>query len=272
MFNTILVPLDGSARAEFALDVTKQLAPECIVLLRVADLMQNSLGMEYGAFPMQTFNYEIQEAEAYLRELSARPVYATLPLYTNAMIGHPARAIVEKAEAVDADLIVMTTHGYQGIQRLLYGSVTEQVLRHANCPVLVLRDDAPLKHIVVAVDGSPLAEQSLAPALELAARLGADVTLLCVEESEKDVLDAEHYLDALLQTWQRPAVTIATKVVKGHAAEQILAESNSSVISISTHGRSGLQRWVYGSVTEKVLRQTDQAMLIVRPIKESVVT
>ncbi len=200
-----------------------------------------------------------------------------------------AALLVTKARKEEVDLIVMSTHGYSGIARWVMGSVAERVLRRAPCPVLVVRTDSPIKRMMITLDGSELSERALAPALEIAGALKADVRLLrAVHEADtsRDQMsfleDLEHglgeqmlrkvyeeakaYLGRLAKEHTTEDLSIQTLVVVEPAAESILemAEVHKvDLIAMATHGHTGVRRWVYGSVTEKVLRGGCCSMLIV---------
>jgi nucleotide-binding universal stress UspA family protein len=174
----------------------------------------------------------------------------------------------------------------------MMGSVTTKVLHEAACPVLSIRTAEPISRILITLDGSELAEQALEPGFELARRLGAQVTLLNVQATSeidftgvvqleraesglgKRVLQRiyekdETYLRNIADHYG--AITgLKTRmaVADGPVAQAILhfaEEWDADLIVMATHGRTGLRRWVYGSVTEKILRGAQCAMMIIRP-------
>lgn len=209
-------------------------------------------------------------------------------------IGDPAAVIIDVAAKQQFDLICMTTHGYSGFTRWMLGSVTERVLRAAPCPVMVVREPQAIEHVLVTLDGSTLAERALSPGLEVARRLGARVTLLQVativpipqdsiyqlEMSDQTVSDylasstidhAQLYLQSVAGRLQDSGLDVATDVVEGFAAQGILdyaAMNDVDLIVMATHGRTGLRRWAYGSVTEKVLHGGQFSLLVVRSTSE----
>jgi nucleotide-binding universal stress UspA family protein len=146
--------------------------------------------------------------------------------------------------------------------------------------------DKRYKRILVPLDGSPLAELALADAFSLAHLGQAEVTLLRVVSLVEEVLEAgtDHpvYLDQQWETQKSLAlqymnslcerrdckdIVIHRAVELGRAAETIIDYANNhsiDLIVMATHGRSGLQRWVYGSVADKVLRGADVPVLLVR--------
>jgi nucleotide-binding universal stress UspA family protein len=297
MFNKILVPLDGSGLAaqalEPALAITRATDAE-LLLLNVPSYQQiiapSATG--YTMLPTdQIIALGQDDAEDYLEEVTRQARCRDCRIRTIVKKGDVAGCIVDTAAAEDVDLIVMTTHGYSGFTRWMLGSITERVLRSAPCPVLVVRESMSLCKTLINLDGSALAEKALAPGLALASIFGCQVTLLRADYGEElssmeqgvlqmagagscqDLVDQgadrlHYYLECLARQHRTPDLAIKTVVVKAKPAEAILSYAEAEgidLIVMASHGRSGVSRWVYGSVTEKVLRQAGCAMLIVRP-------
>jgi nucleotide-binding universal stress UspA family protein len=185
MFKRILVPLDGSARAEQALPVAAKLAKASegsLVLLRVVSqpvdywgvLSQDPLTME------QVIEADLAGADSYMAGVVASADLAGITVKTEVTFGVPASHILATAESQRIDLIVMCSHGRTGFKRWALGSVAHEVVHHSPVPVLVLREGQassllsqtaaahPLRAFV-ALDGSPLAEAALIPAANLVA-------------------------------------------------------------------------------------------------------
>ena len=297
MFNKVLVPLDGSELAERALDPALAIIRACnaeLLLLSVTSYHQvlPPAAAGYGLTTTdQIIDLSRDDANDYLAELRREARCSDCRIQTMVVEGDAAGCIVDTAAAEGIDLIVMTTHGYSGFTRWVLGSITERVLRGASCPVLVVRQAIPLCKALIALDGSSLAEEALAPGLELARVLGCQVTLLRADQGE-DLSSVEqgllqmagagpcqelvegardrlsYYLECLAGQHRSPELPIETVVLQAQPAEAILSYAESEEIDLivmATHGRTGLRRWVYGSVTEKVLHQAGCAMLIVRP-------
>jgi nucleotide-binding universal stress UspA family protein len=286
MFNTILVPLDGSALSERALSPALMLGqqPDTAIILARVPAGEDAQTMADGHRPDQSRT----EAQVYLDTLRLSHQPPGLNLRTRLMHGDAASAIVDTASAEGVDLIVMSTHGYSGLTRWLLGSVTEKVLRTAPCPVLAVRTPAPIQKIAITLDGSELSERALAPGLELAQRLHANVTLLrCVpyvaidgaldevehglgRRMQQDLIDeAAAYLTARSAGCARSDLKIKTEVRVGPAADNIcefVEAYGTDLIVMATHGRTGVQRWVYGSVTTRVLHSVTTSLLVFRPV------
>jgi nucleotide-binding universal stress UspA family protein len=285
MFSKILVPLDGSPLSERALPpalAVAQSASAHLLLARVPTLAGShepptGRSLEVARREIRTYLAGVRQAQP-----------PEVNLTTLMPEGDVASAIVDTAAAERADLIVMSTHGYSGLTRWVLGSVTEKVLRTAPCPVLAVRAPDTIQKIAITLDGSELSERALEPGLELAQHLHADVTLLrCVpyaaindsldeverglgRRPQQDLIDeAAAYLAARLERAARSGLEIKTEVRVGPAADNIyefVETYHTDLIVMATHGRTGVQRWVYGSVTEKVLHSVNTSLLVVRPV------
>jgi nucleotide-binding universal stress UspA family protein len=286
MFDRMLIPLDGSSLAEQALEPALLLGRgagrEVILFRAVSDV--ESLGETDAAL-------ERREAYRYLKSVQTAHPALDLKLTARIITGPAASAIVKTAAEEAVDLIVMSTHGYTGLSRLMYGSVAEGVLRAAPCPVLVIRSPLPLRRVLVPLDGSELAQQALAPGIEVAHRLGGEVTLLesvareWVDEGQIRELDkmepglgdllregsdgvAESYLREMRRAARSAGVKVQTEVTNGPAAGRIIRHvlaNNIDLVVMATHGRAGWQLLMRGSVTAKVLNSGCCSMLIIRP-------
>ncbi len=301
MFTKILVPLDGSDLAERALppalvlaqhseaqlSLLRALAPERML---VADSHVLMLGGYSAIWPNQSLELARKAATDYLSALRATKMPKGLRLSTEMIEGDPAEIIVETARQEGVDLIVMSSHGYSGLTRWVLGSVAERVLHDAPCPVLIVRTTDPIRHVLIPLDGSEFSEQILEPAFALAASLECKVTLSRVIErlspDEFDYLEhlenglgqrlqsdihteAEQYLHGIATARRDALPELKTVILHGSPAHSLLEYAQTrgvDLIAMSTHGRTGLKRWVYGSVTEKILRAAANcAMLVSRP-------
>ncbi|NBB86045.1 MAG: universal stress protein [Bacteroidetes bacterium] len=186
----------------------------------------------------------------------------------------PGPAILRYAETHDIDCILMGTHGRRGVRKALLGSVATEVVRLAPCPVLTVRPTHDvtadgITHIVVPVDFSPAAANAARYADELAQALGASVTLLHAVEtfSMPDVYgitsddfvprDLDATVDEALEEMADVMTSeVTTTVVRGHPAamvEDYAEEHAVDLIVMPTRGQSGMQRFLMGSVAERVI-------------------
>lgn len=169
MFHDIVVPLDGSSLAECAIGPAGRIVTECgarLHLVRVHVRHEGSSSAEDAVARAGVARY-LHEMAGWLREGSTHETLSEV------LDGSPALAIADYADRVNADLIVMTTHGRTGVERRKLGSVAAVVAHHVSCPVVLARGEsgeyvprqAPLKHIVLGVDGSERPEDVEAFAL-----------------------------------------------------------------------------------------------------------
>jgi nucleotide-binding universal stress UspA family protein len=286
--------LDGSELAENALAPARAVARHCqteLRLVRVATPPPRFVTADvgYGALYLDPRLEEARQgAERYLAQLQAAWPDDDLRLQLEASDGDVPGVLVDAARQSQARLLVMSSHGDSGVKRWLRGSVAEKVLDAAPCPVWMVRAPTPPRHILITLDGSKLAEAVLPPALTLAHCFGAQVSLLRVvpdlaaadiralDECERGMgrrwvdetrEEAASYLERVADRGRAEGLAVQTAVRSGSAAEAILAyaeQSTVDLVAMTTHGRTGLRRWLYGSVTHKVLDQLGVSMLVAR--------
>ena len=183
MFQRILVPLDGSTRAESAVPVAARLAQASggsVILLYVAAPPVSpgkfSVSEEY---PKAGTYEELVQATEYLKTLAQTSALSGITTEIQALVGAVAPEILSATQSLHADLIVMWSHGNTGFKRWSLGSVAHKLVPHSPVPVLVLRDGGPIPAMsaehtmraLVPLDGSPLSESALEPAAQLVAAL-----------------------------------------------------------------------------------------------------
>lgn len=186
MYHHLLVPLDGSERAERAMPVAARIARATgarITLMQAVSLPL-SLGTPYDTAALSVAAMEQSEAEAsaYLTRIAGWPLLSDLPVETVVVTGAPALSILDTARERGVNLIVLCSHGRTGPARWVLGSVAAHVVRQSPVPVLVLREQGPALapahpdaerplRVLVPLDGSSFAEAALVPAAELALAL-----------------------------------------------------------------------------------------------------
>jgi nucleotide-binding universal stress UspA family protein len=183
MYKRILVPLDGSARAERAIPVAARIARalgSSVILMRVATApVDTGKYSSASGYVEETVDSDLSGATSYLEHIARSEELAGINTEVETFIGAVAPAILSAAQSFHANLIVLCSHGYTGFKRWTLGSVADKVTRHSPIPVFVLREGGPLPataehqpvRALVAVDGSALSEAVLEPAAYLAAAL-----------------------------------------------------------------------------------------------------
>lgn len=150
VIRTILVPLDFSQRARKALRHARALARQhgaTLILLHVVEPLACPSDLGYTPVISEEMMQEIhQDAARRLEEAAEAERRLGLSCRTVLRSGRPYIEIAEAAAELKADLVVLTTHGYTGLKHVLLGSTAERVIRHAPCPVLVVRDPETGEH------------------------------------------------------------------------------------------------------------------------------
>jgi nucleotide-binding universal stress UspA family protein len=266
----VLVPLDGSATAEEIIPGLRPLLggePADVILFRAVHFPVGDLHvpLDVRGLEAETKRYLERTAQRLTREgIAARALTA---------IGDPARAITNAAAAEGVSLLAMTTHGHTGLARVVLGSVAEEVLRAADVPVWLARAGTtfrPIRTLLVPLDGSELSASVLPAATEAARRLDASILLLHVfpRRPERSELDRPALpLQEPQQVLARQGVRVASEFYEGDPADRILLairDQRADAVAMTTHGRTGLSRLVFGSVTESVVRRSPVPSLILR--------
>lgn len=308
MYQKIIVPLDGSKIAEQVLPYARLLAGAQKVpmeLLRVFDpVPEGWTGPSGGQYVDRLATAFRNQATEYLGQIAASLRGDDVEISVAAHEGDPASLIVREAERQPETLVAMTTHGRSGMGRWVLGSVTDKVLHSATNFMLIVRakseesvsTEVKLGTIIIPLDGSPLAEESLPVVAALAQPLGAGVSLVRVTPTIKQILataafqemgvpidprmpspddlakvaddDARTYLDKIKASLNQQGVSaVETKVLHGNPAGAIVdlvQATPDNLVAMTTHGRSGAGRWLLGSVTDRVVRDTGNPVLVVR--------
>ncbi len=284
MYETILLPFDGSEGATAVLDHAAEIArwaDATVQVLYVADSTRDSVTVVEGKTVDALAQAGEQTVETAATALDRRGV----AYETDVVQGNPAPTIVEYAARYDHDLVVIPTHGRDGLSRHLVGSVAEKVVRLSSVPVLTVRmrpDERlvfPYERLLVPTDGSPAAENAADRTLALAAALDATVHVLSVvddsvlgpdvrstiagAESERIATEA---VERVVATADARGVETVTHVEHGDPVETIhdrVDDDNLHAVGMGTTGRRGTDRILLGSVAERTVRTAPVPVLTV---------
>lgn len=199
--------------------------------------------------------------------------------------GHAAEEILKYAHLRQPDLIVMETEGRTGLARLAKRSVAEEVLRHAEAPVLLVRPGSSRKswsRMLVALDGSSRAEEILQDIIPLADRLDASIELARVALPTITGMgigdvpgvsfhdDPKPYLRQVQAQLQEEGINTRIAPLEGRAAAAILKraqDTDAFLIALTTHGRTGFERILLGSIAEEIVRNATCPVLVRRSVR-----
>jgi len=216
---------------------------------------------------------ELNAARAHLDKVHQEAAAAGVACETEAtQAAQLHEEIIGQAERMQADLIIMGRRSRHGLARLMLGDVTAQVIGHAHCNVLVVPRTAMLegKHFVVGSDGSRFADAAAAAACNLAKFCQTPVTIVSAtlpSHSEQRREEGRLAGNRIASFLKKEGVAAETAFVEGRPDSEIVATAanrQADLIVLGTHGRSGLERALLGSTTERVLNQTPCAVLVVR--------
>lgn len=308
MYQNILVPLDGSPFAEqaipLALDIARR-AGGCVTLARVHVPLAPAF-----AKGMPPFDYELErgargQVQSYLETIARRYHGPGATVRPMVLEGPVAETLCNYTRDNPTDLVVLSTHGRGPLARFWLGSVADELVRTLTVPVLTFRPQEEaepkhsprLRHILIPLDGSELAESILEPAIALGAAAETEYTLLRVlapttaasagvaelggafmdhellrrlqQLEENDRREAEEYLRNMATRLSARGLNVDTRLVTGEpAALTILAQARdleADAIALASHGRGGLARLLLGSVADKVLRGATMPVLLYHP-------
>jgi nucleotide-binding universal stress UspA family protein len=304
MYNKILVPLDGSELAECVLPYVETMVTgnegSSVTFLYVIQPVDVPLINQQ--FKKKIEAEAKDAAERYLEKLIAKLSYKE-SADCSVLVGKAAEGIADYATEKKIDLIIMSTHGMSGIGRWRHGSIADKVMHGVNIPVWMIRAEKHVRtfkkknrkiKILVPLDGSPLAEAAVKHVSALAKQLDGDsVNILLfrvcelfaadekhpgnmtpkdieeyMENEKKRALDhCESYLDRIKNRLQKEGLHAEVETAQGNVAELIVGQANkiaADVLVMTTHGRTGIRRWAFGSTAEKVTQGADCPVFIIR--------
>lgn len=286
MYDRILFPTDGSEGAAAGLNHALDVAAAhgaTVHLLNVADTTRDSAVRVEG----NVVDAFVEEGERIVDEAADRACERGVDVVTDVVQGEPYAAIADYADARGIGLVVMPTRGRRGLERLLLGSTTERVVRRANTPVLTIQPDEgpvdyPYRNVLVPTDGSDAAHRALEAGVDVADAAGADLHLLSVidaaslgvdvradiqaeslEASAREVLD-----DAAAFAREAGVDPVAETTQHGPSIHRTILsyvdEHDVDLIVLGTHGRTGLDRYLLGSVAESLVRTSRVPVMTIR--------
>jgi nucleotide-binding universal stress UspA family protein len=290
MFEKILVPLDGSKIAE-------QVLPYTIELARFFGSQVNLLGVCEAKDTKEGQACEITIRDN-AEELNKQLTGTAASVKTIVLSGLPARKIVEYADNNQINLIMMTSYGRSGIGPWSLGSTVHKVLNlKLQIPILVVRpvegEEFPtglFNRIILPLDGSIRGEAPLPYVIEIAKRFETEIFLVQSIELQKQVhggfsglinirfedkdvevakQNAKTYLQNVAARFASTKASINIVIRTGEAAQEIIKlaeEKGNCLIAIGSHGHSGIDAWMYGSVSQKIINASKKSFLIIRSI------
>jgi nucleotide-binding universal stress UspA family protein len=274
MIERILVPTDGSPESAQAVPIATQIARA-----QGADILL----MQVVSYPIVTDQYETmltydlyqqvldaaeEDAKSNLGRLEAEVQGHGVRATTIQVNGSPAALLIDAEREQKIDLVVMATHGRSGLARFALGSVADRMLREGTRPVLLARstDSEPtLKTALLMLDGSGVSEEAVPVVKTLAGRPIENVKLFRAVDDLSDRTSARTYLEGVAGHLAGEGLNIETAVDVGDPTMLVRrAAQDTDLVILCTHGRGGFDRFRHGSVAERVVREVDKPVLLIR--------
>jgi universal stress protein E len=268
-FDHLLLATDGSDVSAGAVRVALHMASRCGSRLTVMHMARTL--PDYAMYNPQGVRQVEDEGRAILEEVEQQAGTECVNCAPVLRYGEePVHEIAAQAEESQADLVVMGRRGVHWLERLMLGEAAARVVGHVHCSVLVVPKDSGMwdKGILLAVDGSRFADAAAVAAANLAKRCGLPVTVLSVcanDDLKCDLVQA--MADRVRDLLRQEGVAADSVVREGNPAEVIVAaaaENDCDLIVIGSHGRSGLDRLLLGSVSQQVVIQAKCPVLVAK--------
>ena len=298
MFDRILVPLDGSLLAEQVLPYASLLARALgsqLELLRVTAPVRGALVEATHDQYRDALHQNLRsEAQAYLEQVRATVLGDDPAIVCTVNEGNAANEIVAAAERRPLTLVAMATHGRSGPSRWLLGSVTDKVLHATHSPLLIIRaaeeereaGPVELRTVIVPLDRSAESNEILTLLVPLIKALDLDVVLttaigvppqvaslpdavVVLPDGQVEAVYEQHLSHVTDWLGEQHVHRVERKLLRGAAAPAIVElalETPNSLVAMSTHGRSGVTRSLLGSVTDRVVQQSGDPVLVIRVV------
>lgn len=271
-FEKILIVTDGSKFSAGAEREAVNLARACGSRLYVMSVVK--INPEYDTLAPQVLKKAEQDAIGYMDAVKSRATKASVISESVMRYGENIyKEIVEVAEEQQIDVIVIGRRGGKlGLMQMMMGDVTAKVIGHAHCSILVTPRTAHIevKKILLAVDGSRYSDLATSVTAMLAKNLNAQVLIISVvhtEHKENRREEAETIIKRVGDFLQEEGLSVASQTVTGRYAEAIVdtgQQNDCNLIVMGSHGRTGLERILVGSVSERVIALAQCAVLVVK--------
>jgi hypothetical protein len=270
-FERFLVASDGSEFSAAAVREALGMARRCGAELHVMSLV--ATGAEHEGLGAPVLRQEIDAAQAHLDGIKAGIDAAGVRCETHLISGQAVdREIVALAEQINADVIVMGRRGRRGLALQMLGHATARVIGNARCHVLVVPRATAIegRHIVIGTDGSRPAEAAAVTTEMLARLCGTPVTVVAAvtpSHGPERRAEAQQAVDRVVEHMRGAQIAAEGVLAEGRPHEVIVQTArvrNADLIVTGSHGRSGIDRLLMGSTTERVINETPCAVLVVK--------
>ncbi|MFC1979156.1 universal stress protein [Chloroflexota bacterium] len=294
MYDRILVPLDGSELAEVSLPYAEEFAVKMGSEITLIYLSRSEKDPSFRN-RKEYLNKMLNSTKSEMNKLLEKSESET-KIESAVIVGHAAEEIVKYADKEDMSLIVIATHGRSGIKQWAMGSVASKIITATRRPIMLIRakeaspdirNKGTIKKLLLTLDGSKESESILPHAIEIATYFKPEVVLfqaislayptytadafayVTYSDQQMDAMKASA-LDYLAKTgaiFEEKGIKTAYEVRFGSTADEIINyadEIGADFLAMTTHGRSGIGRWLFGSTTVRVMKGGNTNLFLVR--------
>jgi hypothetical protein len=264
----LLVATDGSEFSKSAIREAINLAKICSSKLIAVSIVKTN--PEFEDLVPQVIEKLEKEVIRYLESIKNRASRENVDCEIIVHLSEePYQDIIDEAAKNQVNMIIVGTHGRTGLKRLMMGSVTAKVVGHATCNVLVVPVTAKVecKNILTATDGSRYSDAAAIEAIGISKRCGSSLIVISVATSDEEIKSAEDNVKKVVELAEKEGIKTDGLAVKGIPYEAIVDASKrkgADLIVVGSHGRTGLERLLMGSVTERVIGHSESAVLVVK--------
>jgi len=265
---TLLVATDGSEFSKNAVREAVNLAKICLGKLIAISIVQTNLEFEAGA--PQVIEKAEEEAIKHLESIKSQATKEGVDCETIVSLSEdPYQEVIDHASLNKVQMIIMGTHGRKGIKRLIMGSVVAKVISHTPCNVLVLPLNAKFecKNILVATDGSKYSAAAADEAIGIAKRCESKLFVISVAASDVGMTSAHDNVKKIVAIAEKEGIKNDPIITRGEPDEAIAEaakQRKADLIVMGSHGKTGLNKLLMGSVTERVISHSESAVLVVK--------
>ena len=295
MYKKILVPLDGSELAEVSLPYAEELASRLGSEITLIYMSPSENNPYYNVRKLY-LDKIVSTTTGDCEKLSKKPEAGAIKIKSAMLFGNVAEEIVNYADKEDMGLIVIATHGRSGIKQWAMGSVASKIITATRRPIMLIRAkeaDAAKKgtidKLLLPLDGSKESESILPYALEIASKFKSEVIMfqaislafptyaaeayayVTYSDQQTDAMKASamDYLEKIGSSFREKGIEVKSDVRFGSTADEVINytdEIGADLVAMTTHGRSGIGRWLFGSTTARVMKGGNTNLLLVRSI------
>ena len=294
MYDKILVPLDGSELAEVSLPYAEELSARLGSHITLIYLSRSEKDPSFSR-RKEYLDKVLDSTKGEMNKLLEKPEEET-KIESAVLVGHAAEEIVKYADKENMGLIVIATHGRSGIKQWAMGSVASKIITATRRPVMLIRakeaspdirSKGTINKLLLPLDGSKESESILPHALQIASNFKSEVIMfqaislayptytadafayVTYSDQQMDAMKASA-LDYLAKTgaiFEEKGINTAYEVRFGSTADEVINyadEIGADFVAMTTHGRSGIGRWLFGSTTVRVMKGGNTNLLLVR--------